>query len=148
MTLHEYLMSEQAREDVRRIIAHGEMHGKQPHRFLCVTKHLAWSVVTMSVEGESLQAFYRPDGDRYIVTDLGEGVRALRLKGCAGGDANGKLREVLGRMWRENFFPVSYAISELINGEIGTPYRVSATDLPDALCRVMLASLRVAEVSP
>ena len=33
MTLHEYLMSEQAREDVRRIIAHGEMHGKQPHRF-------------------------------------------------------------------------------------------------------------------
>ena len=110
---------------------------------------LAWSVVTVSVEGRSGdKVLPPPDGDRYIVTDPAKGVRALR--GSKGGKAVTRTASCAGSpggTWRETF-PVSYAISELINGEIGTPYRVSATDLPDALCRVMLASLRVAEVPP
>jgi|GEM_PF-6839308 len=148
MTLSDYLQSEQAREDVRGLCSADGFWLINGLGRLEIAQTGAWRVLWLIGERERLAAYYRPDGDRFVVTDMGEGVRALRLKGCDLSVVNGKLREALGRMWRDNLFPIAYAISELTNGEIGTPYRVSAADLPDAICRVMLASLRVAEVSP
>jgi hypothetical protein len=136
MPLAEYLASEQAREDVKALLERrrltpnfADIHAKNPHRFMGITKTGAWHVVTMSVEGETCQALYRPDGDRYVVTDLGEGVRALRLW----------TGEVMAG-W-ENWFD---GVMESVAGVIRIRF-VTAADLPDAICRVMLASLRVAQ---
>jgi hypothetical protein len=64
-----------------------------------------------------------------VVTDLGEGVRALRLW----------TGEVMAG-W-ENWFD---GVMESVAGVIRIRF-VTAADLPDAICRVMLASLRVAQ---
>jgi hypothetical protein len=150
MTLADYLASEAAREDVKALLERrrltpnfADIHAKNPHRFMGITKTGAWHVVTMSVEGETCQALYRPDGDRYVVTDLGEGVRALRLRTgeSAYGPATGvamleKLKLYDAQNPRNALGGMAHEL-ELIG--------VTAADLPDAICRVMLASLRVAQ---
>lgn len=140
MPLAEYLASEQARPETRQAIEHGIADA--PGRMISTGTMGAWSVVLVTVNGESVSAYYRPDGDRYVVTDLGEGVRAYRL--------------ATGRAWwqaQENDMKRN-AISHL-GGESGHSVcpaggamelaGVTAGDLPDAICRVMLASLRVTQ---
>ena len=149
MPLAEYLASEQAREDVRALLERRrltpnftDIHAKNPHRFMGITKTGAWHVVTMSVEGETCQALYRPDGDRYVVTDLGEGVRTACLRGLDLANAEHFERlNALGRTLDADFrqtAPLGWI--ELRD--------ITAADLPDAICRVMLASLKVSEVQP
>ena len=150
MPLAEYLASEQAREDVRQLF-----DGDKP-RFpvmsmedLCLVRDEvgAWRSVMIwdDNQNKELTAYYRPDGDRYVVTDLGEGVRALRLKGVALLDIKPRVDAVMMAMWQEQTEFVAHYPAALIHGEVGTVNHPKAESLPDAICRVMLASLRVAE---
>ena len=146
MTLADYLASEAAREDVRRLLSeprprvvHGDPVGWRhygvqaepypaPPSVWCGIS-VDWGGSLPLAEWKYLTVYYRPDGERYIVTDLGEGVKAKRLR--TGQHLAG---------W-ENWF----------NGEVEstagviTLRFVDAGDLADAICRVMLASLRVAQ---
>jgi hypothetical protein len=127
-----YLLSEQARVDVRALLAidglgtipiahHGQWRRAQTG---------AWR--TMFRDGADRGVvYYRPEGDRYIVTDLGEGVKAARLR-------TGRWSETVSDS--DISIPgVMYLEGQLIRTSDPTTY-----DLPDALCRVMLASYRVA----
>ena len=153
MTLANYLETPQAREDVRELLA-----SDKPQLPVLSMEDLCWVLdevgawrrvlIWDDAQNKELTANYRPDGDRFVVTDLGEGVRALRLKGCALLDIKPKVDEVLMQMYRAGLLHPNYGPAALIQGEIGTIGNVTAADLPDALCRVMLASLKVSEVQP
>lgn len=163
MPLAEYLALEQAREDVKALLAQpsqplGELAPDSEARIgsvrtapLAVTwsdykhKGCAWRQVELDHADGCLSVYYRPDGDRYVVTDLGEGVRALRLRGASIQRLGDAISEVLGAMWVANQLPPRYGITGMVNGEIAPMSSITAADLPDALCRVMLASLRVAQ---
>ena len=163
MPLAEYLASEQAREDVRQLF-----DGDKP-RFpvmsmedLCLVRDEvgAWRSVMIwdDNQNKELTAYYRPDGDRYVVTDLGEGVRALRIRtGAKYIDILQKCR----RTTRHNHF--YGAFGQIYDATIGAgnwergsgigalfdaSTEADKANLPDAICRVMLASLKVAEVQP
>ena len=147
MTLAEYLASEQARDrlktaDVLTMPSASEWHGHGQK--VVIEQYEAWWRVSVAVADETTVAYYRPDGDRYVVTDLGEGVRALRLRGASIQRLGDAISEVLGAMWVANQLPPSYGITGMVNGEIAPMSFIDAADLPDAICRVMLASLRVA----
>ena len=176
MTLANYLETPQAREDVGRLLADSpardvtlaggriwrkpdgqafhSVSGLKVDTLLTLKPQEAWQLVRISQRDARLAmvpkitAYYRPDGDRFVVTDLGEGVRALRLKGCALLDIKPKVDEVLMQMYQAGLLHPNYGPAALIQGEIGTIGNVTAADLPDALCRVMLASLKVSEVQP
>ena len=145
MPLAEYLASEQAREDVRLVVAKPKdvlRYSGNGGPWLERTTLKAWTRLGIEGADQYITAYYRPDGDRYVVTDLGDGVRAYRL--------------ATGRTWwqaQENDMKRN-AISHL-GGESGHSVcpaggamelaGVTAADLPNAICRVMLASLRVAQ---
>ena len=143
MTLAEYLASEQVREDVRLVVA-------KPHDVLRYsgnggpwlerTTLKAWTRLGIEGADQYITAYYRPDGDRYVVTDLGEGVRALRLRtGWIHGRANGHAMQE-----RETLASGGVGWVAGMSGDIELD-GVKEDQLPDAICRVMLASLRVAE---
>ena len=108
-------------------------------------------------QNKELTAYYRPDGDRYVVTDLGEGVRALRIRtGAKYIDILQKCR----RTTRHNHF--YGAFGQIYDATIGAgnwergsgigalfdaSTEADKANLPDAICRVMLASLRVANIT-
>lgn len=140
MTLSEYLQSEQAREDVRELFDSDKPSlPVMSIEDLCLVRDEvgAWRSVMIWDDNQhkELTAYYRPDGDRYVVTDLGEGVRALRLR----------TGDVLAR---HPYIPDGTNYTNTHSGVLVADPEPSAPELPDALCRVMLASLRVAEVSP
>ena len=143
MTLAEYLASEQAREDVRLVVA-------KPHDVLRYsgnggpwlerTTLKAWTRLGIEGADQYITAYYRPDGDRYVVTDMGEGVRALRLRtGWIHGRANGHAMQE-----RETLASGGVGWVAGMSGDIELD-GVKEDQLPDAVCRVMLASLRVAQ---
>ena len=148
MPLAEYLASEQAREEVARMVAAPSGIIKA-HRidggFLARGWKDAgvWSQIGV-IRGDFersviVSAYCCPDGDRYVVTDLGEGVRALRLRtGWIHGRANGHAMQE-----RETLASGGVGWVAGMSGDIELD-GVKADQLPDALCRVMLASLRVA----
>lgn len=160
MTLAEYLASEQAREDVRALLAdfpareiklgtgrlwqkpagHASIkaQGFEFDTMLTLNKREAWTQIRLSQRDDEMagamvprvSAYYRPDGDRYVVTDMGEGVRALRLR--TGQPLDG---------WQNWFDGIVDSTAGVIRKQ-----DVRADQLSDAICRVMLASLRVAGV--
>ena len=145
MTLAEYLASEQAREDVRLVVA-------KPHDVLRYsgnggpwlerTTLKAWTRLGIEGADQYITAYYRPDGDRYVVTDMGEGVRALRLRtGWIHGRANGHAMQE-----RETLASGGVGWVAGMSGDIELD-GVKEDQLPDALCRVMRASLRVANIT-
>ena len=138
MPLAEYLASEQAREDVR--VAVNAMATSKTSTFCggledhwIESTHLeAWLRVAYFRFGGKdflVSAYYRPDGDRSVVTDLGEGVRALRLR--TGQPLAG---------WQSWFDGIVDSTAGVIRKQ-----DVRADQLPDAICRVMAESLRVAQ---
>ena len=149
MTLADYLGSEQAREDVRELLA-----SDKPQLPVLSMEDLCWVLdevgawrrvlIWDDAQNKELTANYRPDGDRFVVTDLGEGVRALRLRtGCSqylAMERSDPMREDLRTSSTGNIWTTERGIMELDN--------VTAADLPEAICRVMLASLNVAGVGP
>lgn len=150
MTLADYLASEAAREDVKRADRElnqcaGLAYGL-PVGWLRADIVKAWRRVELEVEHEIVAtAYYRHDGERYTVTDMGEGVKALRLKGVALLDIRHRVDDVMARMYCDGLLRAKYGPAALIQAEIGTLDYVFAADLPDAICRVMLASLGVAQ---
>jgi hypothetical protein len=159
--LAEYLASEQAREDVRARINAALGTADEPWTLkvpgvgeLAIAgtcgpfmKLVIWKKTDEDADDEDAEyiqlcaAYYRPDGDRYVVTDLGEGVRALRLRtGCTHHKAmerSDPMREALRTSGIGNVWSAERGIMEL---DSVTPF-----DLPSAICRVMLASMRVAQ---
>ena len=171
MNLTNYMQIEQAREDVKALLADSlardvklgtgriwhkpaghasiKVQGFDVDTMLTLNKRDAWNQVRLSQRDAELldamatrvSAYYRPYGDRYVVTDLGEGVRALRLRtGCSqylAMECSDPMREALRTSGIGNVWSTERGIMELDN--------IAAIDLPDAICRVMLASLRVAQ---
>jgi len=86
-----------------------------------------------AVAHEMAVVYFRPEGDRYIVTDLGVAVRALRLRtGRVGGESLPPTPGV--RMGSGGL---------LIATSDDDEDTVSAADLPRAICRVLLVAHRV-----
>ena len=163
MTIADYLQTPQAREDVGELL-----NGDK--RAVCINeiddsgwvKDEAWAWTSLwlwdDAQRREVVAYYRPDGDRFVVTDLGEGVRALRLRTGA------KYIDILQKCRRtqraDHFYGVFGQIYDATIGAgnwergsgIGALFDASTeaeqANLPDAICRVMLASLKVAEVQP
>ena len=89
-------------------------------------------------------AYFRPDGDRYIVSDLGEAVRALRLRTrLTPHEADVAASRVLMTMRNA---PRWWVPNTCVGSAIEIPHGVPAADLPRALCRVLLAAYRVANL--
>lgn len=164
MTLHDYLQSEQARSDVRELLdscdgAENSWADKTVEGgFHWMTEDAgAWWRVGLE-DSHAHNVYYRPDGNRYIVTDLGEGVRALRLRTGVGfvdllqkcrrsKEANhfyGLFGQIHDATIGAGNWERGLAIGALL--DVGT--YADESNLPDAICRVMLASLRAAEVTP
>ena len=151
MTLADYIGSEQAREDVGRMVAAPagiiKAHRVDGGFLVRGWKDAgAWFQVGV-IKGDFERtiittAYYRPDGDRFVVTDLGEGVRTACLRGLDLANAEHFERlNALGRTLDADFrqtAPLGWI--ELRD--------ITAADLPDAICHVMLASLNVAGVEP
>lgn len=139
MTLHDYLMTEQAREDVRGLCSADGFWLINGLGRLEIAQTGAWRVLWLIGERERLAAYYRPDGDRFVVTDLGEGVRALRLRtgSVSHTYAMPGLPSLRGTKIKDGCVIAWHG--DLYRGDDC----ISAPDLPDAICRVMLASLMV-----
>lgn len=140
--LAEYLASEQAREDVRLVVA-------KPHDVLRYsgnggpwlerTTLKAWTRLGIDGADQYITAYYRPDGDRYVVTDLGDGVRALRLRtGVLHSRAAAEAAKARQGICRDQEWTMGGTADLELEG-------FKPEQLPDAICRVMLASLRVAQ---
>jgi hypothetical protein len=144
MLLAEYLASEQAREDVKALL-----DGDKPSlpvmsmEDLCLVRDEvgAWRSVMIwdDNQNKELTAYYRPDGDRYVVTDLGDGVRALRLRtGVLHSRAAAEAAKARQGICRDQEWTMGGTADLELEG-------FKPEQLPDAICRVMLASLRVAQ---
>lgn len=146
--IEEYLQSDKARI---RMAAAWNAAPREGTRWQ-VTKAAPWSTVLWfgnRYEPESpwilrgrasLVCYVRPAGEGFIVTDLGTCVRSLRFRTAIDPIRIDELvRGVLG--------PDPYFIDGpwlCLNNELGQIRSVSVDKLPDAICRVMLASWRVA----
>ena len=134
-TVERYLMSDEARENVRVHLA----------PTACSTSKEGWvkdergpwrrfwlSCTRDDRNKDGLNVYFRPEGDRYIVTDLGEGVRALRMRtGML--EPTIKIPHLLQPDDRQFAEPVVYN-------------RCTADELPDSICKVMLSTYRVANL--
>lgn len=124
MPLADYLASEAAREDVRK-----RLRGEPSYFTRFLDGGRVWHGMRCNkCNGEfSPTIYYRPDGERYTVTDLGGGVKAKRLR--------------TGDLTQPAFEPrICWQYGDVLGVD-----KITAADLPDAICRVMLASLRVAQ---
>jgi hypothetical protein len=134
MPLAEYLASEQAREDVRKTIDKWPLHPLGNEWRWTIESEGQWvrlSVWSMWADGypkgAEASAYYRPDGERHTVTDMGEGIKARRLR--------------TGDLTQPAYEPrICWQHGDVLGAD-----KITAADLPDAICRVMLASLRVAQ---
>ena len=141
--LAEYLTTAQAREDVRHMLSCGVPSAQwfsATKTRISEFKLGAWIRILITAERHSISAYYRPDGDRFVVTDLGEGFRAACLRGFDRCE-----REHMQQLAElAQTFPSDFD-EEAPLGWLELR-KVEAKDLPDALCRVMLASIKVSEV--
>jgi hypothetical protein len=134
-TLPEYLQSARAREDVKAAIsshsgnletACGVWQIGDPDSF-CV-----WSKAAL----DALSVYYRPSEDgRFVVSDLGEGLLSYRKRS---GELSTLGLTCFGGIWRE--------LGLEMHGSTFTLSLIEASQLPDAICCVMLASHRVANL--
>lgn len=150
MTLPEYLGTPQAREDVRSLVERWSVHHgtTQGHvgtsgQILHASQAGVWTRIELATGQEwRPMAYFRPEGGRFVVTDLGEGVRELRLR--TGMNPRLAMHEAsliapadVQKYPHLGWFSVVGSVELLA---------VSEANLPDALCRVMLASINVAGV--
>lgn len=140
MSIVEYLESGESVEDVGLMLGHAQrLNGgttDSPVGWLEFDDG-AWRVV----KWENLHAYYRAEGDRYVVTDLGEAVRALRLR------TGGFLRteQIVAAIFDQ--IPGAHtgvSLDGIVTGALAE--RTAAADLPRAIVRVMLAAHRVASL--
>ena len=144
-----YLLGEQARANVAAHLMHtasptskeGWVKDERgPWRWL-------WLSCTRDESNpDGLNVYFCPEGDRYIVTDLGEGVRPLRMRtGCY------LAAEIIADRipWPEGIeaqIVTSSLRAALRCDGVLRSFKVAAEDLPKAICATMLASFRVANL--
>jgi hypothetical protein len=149
MDLDKYLASAQALDDVRVAIDRelgGTEYDHDAFAWLVVKAGTtafpaSWHTVTHEKlyvpGGGKLHAYFRADGDRFMVSDLGDAVGVLRRQ-CG-----------LVYPW-DRFSPCRSAAERLdvhMMGdaiELDEVYVQEAADLPAALCRVLLAAYWIA----
>lgn len=143
-SIEQYLQDEEAVHDVARLLAEPDPKFKGTTDgdalfYLERGTAGAWRTVELDqVRGpENVKVYYRLEGDRSIVTDLGEAVRALRLR-----TGHASLR------WSD------LPDFRMPAGAYGTEDRLiyaepnpSSADLPRAICCVMLAAWRIANIA-
>lgn len=158
----EYLRSPQARSDVSMLLA-----TKSPYRMIWPTDGIrrtmrlklagTWLEVSISGEKDSdrpfIFAYILPRTDRFVISDLGHGVRTYAMRtGEYGGpryqDFHCGMAEAVscwpaGSTWHDGAI---WADGEERSNNPHIGLGIKANDLPDAICRVMLASLRVANL--
>ncbi len=140
--IEKYLQNKESREDVRRLLdsVSGAYNELVTTSGLCLATEDdgAWYRVDIIGEQASIySAYYRPDGaDRFLVSDLGEGVRAYRLRT---GDSAPTFYHVRGNLGPGIGFAEGGTLSHVL--------APTAEELPDAICRTLLASYRVANLS-
>ena len=171
MTLTDYLASEAAREDVKALLAdfparevkqpNGRIWYKPDGRasrrvgagfkvdtMLSLAREDAWHRVGIAQRDAvgamvgCVAVYYRLDGLRYTVTDLGEGYRAFRLR------TGGTYAAAQENDMRKNACVALGGDGGVIVHPCGGAMELAFAkdaDLPNAICRVMLASLRVAQ---
>lgn len=107
-----------------------------------VTRDGAWARVTLTCIGmrDIFSAYYRPQGERFIVTDAGDGLRTRCLQ-TGTPEIVGLPRRILGTMADAGGRMFACAES---HGNDGRLLTVSGADLASSICRVMLASYQVA----
>ena len=142
-----FIQSERARAVLREAIdnkdeeAHGDpsalTNGAAVFHYRCDPPSPWFSVSVMSTarspEWRRRGVYYRPDGDRFIVSDLGDGLKALRLRtGISMAQADAAI--------------VEYGAfgAHFMGPEVGL--RCDSAGLPDAICRTLLASYRIANL--
>lgn len=152
MTLLEHLGTPQAREDVRRLLATVEhrhidivvadMPGSMSlYRAGVWTRCVVMAQTFMRpADPQDGGCCFRPEGDRFIVSDLGEGFKAACLRGFDWLNPE--------HMAKLMALAATFPDGMQRDAPLGTLERrdVSAAGLPGAICRVMLASLNVAGV--
>lgn len=163
MDIETYLKSEAAREDVRALLAlwiphHGTTQSHIGHegRIWHASLAQAWTHIEVTNDREQRPAVYcRRDGERFIVSDLGEGMKAFALRTGYFGDPN----ELPSPFWRT--VPEAVACwpdgcrwhggalwadgaERTENDWIGKG--VKAEDLAETICLLMLASYKVANL--
>lgn len=116
----------------------------------------AWKRITLSIRRTDgmgwttkIIVYYRPDGERFIVSDLGEGLRAYRLRTGQCFLTFPSMRELFERTPEDpnvGFCSDSglYALGDWPDGRSA---HVSKDGLSDAICCVLLASLRVSHLT-
>lgn len=154
LTIEEYLTSPKAVENVRFLASHvrfdaqGEPIALNPwprafadkHEMLAGFAGQRWVALWIEHDGEpQCRVYYRPDGERFVVTDLGDAVRALRLRTGLRATAADALQWNL--LDGASGLDVSDGEIAAIDGDTPT---VAAPDLPRAICAVLLAANRVA----
>lgn len=145
-SIEAYLQSEQATLDVATHVARGSHWSIVDHpRAWFAGKEGCWMQLKLRVEKEEVIAYFRPEGDRYIVTDLGDAVRALRLR-------TGVIDpEIALPTWASEGYCVPYVCTDywpVLAAADAKGKGASAANLPAAIVRVMLAAYRVANLSP
>lgn len=139
-----YLCSEQARADVRALLTKLQQQSSGCYENWAGIVGQIWTELIFRVtEIDYVVIYYRLNDNRYEVTDLGDGVRTLRLRT---GQINQPDVEVIGPgtsgVGLHND-EVLYCDEAVVVGKM--PYSV-IQDLPDAICKVTLASLQVSRL--
>lgn len=152
MTLDSYLASPQAERDVAALLADPDAYHKAKwdaddlETLLELGTSGAWRVVSLE-GGDEPRVYFRPEGDRFVVSDLGEAVRALRLRtGCRADEAAEALREEITAIADEPYGLCMCNRSGTIQAEWTDSEGVPAADLPRAIVAVLRAAGRVASL--
>lgn len=144
-----YLQSEQAMMDVGTVIAEPRTISRNiDGRCYVLMEEEIWRRlelcvrITESDKWEVMRAYFRPDGDRYIVTDLGEGLRTYALR-TGDIEYRGFSRQPISGIHDRDgrLYACRTRNDSLCLG-------MEAAELPGAICRVLLAAYRVANVEP
>ncbi len=151
-----YLQSDRAREHIGLLISESCGYLRVGHgTWNAMSKEGAWDSVLYhhNESGKDWTIYFRPESDHFIVTDLGEGMRALRMRS---GKINPGVDSVPGGVdsdgvsWGEGPGPEGGDCFVCEEARVdGRQMRGSyVKSLPDAICRVLLASYRVANLEP
>lgn len=163
-SVEQFLKSEQARADIGWLIADLPT-ARPPASGVCLTSRIAtgerrwkmlgdatlsvatlgaWTVVELATRREPsvlVCAYYRPVGERFQVTDLGDGIRTLRLRLGSLIHPNHVLFPAdCPPAWQLEMDGAAICAREVHDDCDGPRRTVCAADLVDAICRTMLAS--------
>lgn len=150
MNFEEYLKSEQARSTIAKLI---EVYPDQTIMNTMAEFHVQWELADAgawrrvavygsrgALEPPLATVYYRPEGDRFVVSDLGDVIRAFELR-------TGLLRYSQGTVEALRVAGGYYCgPGYRIETSTVPVFMLKADQLPNAICRVLLASYRVANL--